>query len=136
MENPQKLNIKNTFDLLEYLKPLFTYIASNIKVFKEDFIKNHANNCVNYQGYGFMFEITLTTNILFNPICYVGMQYGYINKKEFSFDGLLNADEIKNYIKKEITKENLTFMFNTKTIPFEVRVIILRSDEDARIFEN
>ena len=64
------------------------------------------------------------------------MQYGYIHKKEFSFDALLNADEIKNYIKKEIKKENLTFMFNTKTIPFEVRIIILRSDKDARIFEN
>ena len=83
VKNPQKLNIKNTFDLLEYLTPLFTYIASNIKVFKEDFIKNHANNCVNYQGYAFMFKITLTADIMFYPICYVGMQYGYIHKKDF-----------------------------------------------------
>ena len=80
MENPQKLNIKNTFHLLEYLTQLFTYIASNIKVFKEDFIKNHANNCVKYQGYGFMFEITLTTNIMFNPICYVCSMAIYIKK--------------------------------------------------------
>ena len=27
-------------------------------------------------------------------------------------------------------------MFNTKTIPFEVSVIILRSNEDTRIFQN
>ena len=57
-------------------------------------------------------------------------------KKRFSFDALLNTDEIKNYIKKEIEEENLTFMFNTKTIPFEVSVIILRSDEDTEIFQN
>ena len=53
----------------------------------------------------------------------------------FSFDDLLNADEIKNYIKKQIEEENLTFMFNTGTIPFEVSVIILRSDENTRIFQ-
>ena len=45
------------------------------------------------------------------------MQYGYIHKKNF-FDALLNANEIKNYIKKEIEEENLTIIFNTKTIPF------------------
>ena len=37
MLNPQELNVKNTVDLLEYLKPLFIYIASEINEFKEDF---------------------------------------------------------------------------------------------------
>ena len=37
IHNPQSLNIKNTFDLIEKLKPLVNYISSNIKNFiKED----------------------------------------------------------------------------------------------------
>ena len=31
IHNPQSLNIKNTFDLIEKLKPLLNYISSNIK---------------------------------------------------------------------------------------------------------
>ena len=29
IKNPQELNIKNSFDLIEYLKPCFVYIASD-----------------------------------------------------------------------------------------------------------
>ena len=37
IHNPQSLKIKNTFDLIEKLKPLVNYISSNIKKFiKED----------------------------------------------------------------------------------------------------
>ena len=39
MLNPQELNIKNSFDLLEYLKPCFVYIASDIKTIKEEIKK-------------------------------------------------------------------------------------------------
>ena len=32
IKNPRELNVKNSFDLIEYLKPCFVYIASdNIK---------------------------------------------------------------------------------------------------------
>ena len=38
IKNPQELNIKNSFDLIEYLKPCFVYIASdNIKEKITDF---------------------------------------------------------------------------------------------------
>ena len=39
IKNPQKLNVKNSFDLLEYLKPCFVYIASDIKTIKEEMKK-------------------------------------------------------------------------------------------------
>ena len=38
IKNPQELNIRNSFDLIEYLKPCFVYIASdNIKEKITDF---------------------------------------------------------------------------------------------------
>ena len=40
IKNPQKFNVKNSFDLLEYLKPCFVYIASDIKTIKEEIKKN------------------------------------------------------------------------------------------------
>ena len=35
IKNPQELNVKNSFDLLKYLKPCFVYIASHIKTIKK-----------------------------------------------------------------------------------------------------
>ena len=35
IKSPQKLNVKNSFDLLKYLKPCFVYIASHIKTIKK-----------------------------------------------------------------------------------------------------
>ena len=32
IKNPQELNVKNSFDLIEYLKPCFVYVASDNKV--------------------------------------------------------------------------------------------------------
>ena len=40
IKNPQELNVKNSFDLLEYLKPYFVYIASDINTIKEEIKKN------------------------------------------------------------------------------------------------
>ena len=34
INNPQSLNIKNTFDLMEKLAPLINYIISNLEKFK------------------------------------------------------------------------------------------------------
>ena len=39
IENRQELNGKNSFDLLEYLKPCFVYIASDIETIKEEIKK-------------------------------------------------------------------------------------------------
>ena len=39
INNLQELNVKNSFDLLEYLKPCFVYIASDIETIKEEIKK-------------------------------------------------------------------------------------------------
>ena len=59
MINPQELNVKNSFDLLEYLKPCFVYIASDIKTIKEEIKKQHADDLTMYQNYHFYITIYL-----------------------------------------------------------------------------
>ena len=45
IKNPRELNVKNSFDLIEYLKPCLVYIASdNNKVKINDFIRNDSEN--------------------------------------------------------------------------------------------
>ena len=43
IKNPQELNVKNSFDLIEYLKPCFVYIASDNKAIKEKIFEEHAD---------------------------------------------------------------------------------------------
>ena len=59
IKNPQKLNVKNSFDLLKYLKPCFVYIASDIKTIKEEIKKEHADDLTMYQNYFFYISINL-----------------------------------------------------------------------------
>ena len=59
IKNQQELNIKNSFDLLEYLKPCFVYIASDIETIKEEIKKEHADNLTIYQNYYFYITIYL-----------------------------------------------------------------------------
>ena len=63
IKNPQELNVKNSFDLLEYLKPCFVYIASEINTIKEEVKKEHADNLTMYQNYYFLITITLPNDI-------------------------------------------------------------------------
>ena len=42
IKNPQELKVKTIFDLLEYSEPLFVYISSEIKTFKEKLKEEHA----------------------------------------------------------------------------------------------
>ena len=53
IKNLQELNVKNSFDLLEYLKPCFVYIASDIETIKEEVKKEHVDNLSMYQNYYF-----------------------------------------------------------------------------------
>ena len=59
IENLQELNVKNLFDLLEYLKPCFVYIASDIETIKEEIKKEHTGNLTMYQNYYFYITIYL-----------------------------------------------------------------------------
>ena len=130
IKNPLKLNVKNSFDLLEYLKPCFVYIASDIKTIKEEIKKEHADDLTMYQNYYFYIGIDLP-NIDTYYYCnrlYVG--FGDCNlKKNFFFKDSLNGNELKNYIKREIEEIGIVFMYNTKPILFCITVKIFRSDE-------
>ena len=84
IKSPQKLNVKNSFNLLEYLKPCFIYIESDIKTIKEEIKKEHADDLAMYQNYYFYITINLP-NIDTYYYChrlYVGFE-DYIFKKIF-----------------------------------------------------
>ena len=51
--NLRELNVKNSFELLEYLKPCFAYIASDIETIKKEVKKEHVDNLSMYQDYYF-----------------------------------------------------------------------------------
>ena len=130
IKNPQELNVKNSFHLLEYLKPCFVYIASDIKTIKEEIKKEHADDLAMYQNYYFYITLDLP-NIDTYYYCHrlhVGFNDGFF-KKDFHFKDSLNGNELENYIKREIEEIGISFMFNTKPILFCINVKIYRSDE-------
>ena len=86
-----------------------------------------------YQNYYFYVNFVLKSNKEMEPedgcdLLFAGFE-NYEFKKRFYFNVPLNGNEIKNYIKWEIEEINITFMFNTKPVPFHVEVIIFRSNE-------
>ena len=134
--NPQELNVKNTFDLLKYLKPLFIYIASEINEFKVDFLEELTSICPIFQNYYFIFDLVFKYNFgEYAQYFYIG-ENNHNLKKRFSFNYSLSGDKIKKYFESEIEEKNITYMFNTKPIPFKVVVSILRSDEHMRAMED
>ena len=131
IKNPRELNVKNTFDLLEYLKPFFVYFASEIKTFKEKLKEEHADSWEIYQNYYyFKIRLLLTHNSFaveewHTPIGFD--RWGF--KKEIYFYDSLNANEIKNYIENESRTQNITFLFNDKPVPFNFEAKTFRTDE-------
>ena len=126
IKNPKELNVKNSFDLLEYLKPCFVYIASEINTIKEEVEKEHTDNLTMYQNYYFLITIKLANNI---DCCYcLGFNIRDL-KKEFYFKDFLYGNVLENYIKWENEEVGIGFMFNTKPISFYITVKIYRSYE-------
>ena len=84
-----------------------------------------------YQNYYFVIDLVLRINK--PPSSYVYeinlsfVEYGFKEKKYFYVS--LNANEIKNYIEREVEELPITCMFNTKPISFYVGVSIYRSNE-------
>ena len=131
IKNPRELNVKNTFDLLEYLKPFFVYISSEIKTFKEKLKEEHADNWEIYQNYYYFKICLLLTHNSFavehyhTPIGFDRWDF----KKEIDFNHPLNGDEVKRYIENESRTKNITFLFNDKPIPFNFEVKSFQTDE-------
>ena len=82
IKNPQELNVKNSFDVPEYLKPCFVYIASEINTIKEEVKKEHTDNLTMYQNYYFLITIKLANNI--DYCYYLGFNIRDLKKKYIS----------------------------------------------------
>ena len=83
IKNPQELNVKNSFDLLEYLKPCLVYIASDIETIKEEVKKEHVDNLLMYQHY--YFHITFCLLSRDDTYC-MGNRYRSFKKGIFFWD--------------------------------------------------
>ena len=134
IKNLRELNVKNSFDLLKYLKPCLVYIASdNNKVKITDFIdvQNDSEN--------FYFEMGLflinghCPKFMYEP---VGFNWFYPFKEELKVNHPLNGDKIKRYIENECRNKNNTFSFNDKPIRFEFIFKIKRSYDYMMVLMN
>ena len=76
--NLRELNVKNSFELLEYLKPCFADIASIIKMIKEEVKKEHIDNLSMYQGYYFYITFYLAIP---DGMYFMGNQDRHFQKK-------------------------------------------------------
>ena len=81
IKNPQELNVKNSFDLLEYLKPCLVYIASDINTIKEEIKKEHADDLAMHQNYYFYITIDSLNNI--DACYYIGFNIRDLKKNIF-----------------------------------------------------
>ena len=134
IKNLRELNVKNSFDLLKYLKPCLVYIArDNNKVKITDFIdvQNDSEN--------FYFEMGLflinghCPKFMYEP---VGFNWFYPFKEELKVNQPLNGDKIKRYIENECRNKNNTFSFNDKPIRFEFIFKIKRSYDYMMVLMN
>ena len=131
IKNPQELNVKNIYDLLEYLKPCFIYAESDIKTVKEKIKEEHVDDLAMYQNYHFDIDLVLKSNKPSSPYEHE-INLGFVEdefKEKNYFYVSLNANEIKNYIERKVEELPITYMFNTKPFPFHVDVSIHRSNE-------
>ena len=134
IKNPQELNVNNSFDLTEYLKPCFVYIVSdNNKVKITDLIDDQ-NDSEN-----FYFEMGL---FLINGHCpkfmYEPVGFNWFNrfKEELKVNQPLNGDKIKRYIENECRNKNNTSLFNDKPIQFEFIFKVKRSYDHLMVLLN
>ena len=123
IKNRQELNVKNSFDLLEYLKPCLVYIASDIETIKEEVKIEHVDDLFIYKNYYFL----ITFSLLRHDDTYCMGQRDRTFKVNIFFWEYLNADKLINYIKEEIDALGFYFLFTKNTISFNINVKIYRS---------
>ena len=96
IKNPRELNVKNSFDLIEYLKPCLVYIASdNNKVKIIDHIDEENDSENFYFEMGLFLINRHCPEFMYEP---VGFNWFYRFKEELKVNQPLNGDKIKGYI--------------------------------------
>ena len=134
IKNPRELNVKNSFDLIEYLKPCFVYIASdNNKVKITDHIDEENDSENFYFEMGLFLINGHSPNFMHEP---VGFNWCNCFKEELKVNQSLNSDKIKRYIENECRNKNNTFSFNDKPIQFEFIFKIKRSYDYLTVLMN
>ena len=116
IKNPQELNVKNSFDLAEYLKPCFVDIASDNKVKTTDLIDDQNDSENFYFEMGLFLINGQCPKFMYEP---VGFNWFYRFKEELKVNQPLNGDKIKRYIENECRNKNNTFLFDDKPIQFD-----------------
>ena len=133
IKNPQELNVKNSFDLIEYLKPCFVYIASDNKVKITELINDRDGSENFYFEMGLFLINGKCSKFMHEP---VGFNWNNDFKKELKVNQPLNGDKIKRYIENECRNKNNTFLFNDKPIQFEFIFKINRSYDYLMVLPN
>ena len=121
IHNPQSLNIKNTFDLVEKLTPLLHYISSNIKKFIKE-SEEYYPGCI----------FSITTEVDFSESNYANSMYDKFREKYIGlFDcscgiGGLTGDmdifqKIKAYTEREIEINPYNLLFKNNSFVVEVK---------------
>ena len=133
IKNPQELNVKNSFDLVEYLKPCFVYVASDNKVKITEIIDDWDGSENFYFEMGLFLINGHCPNFMHEP---VGFNWFNCFKEELKVNQPLNGDKIKRYIENECRNKNNTFLFNDKPIQFEFIFKINRSYDYLMVLLN
>ena len=125
--------IKNSFDLIEYLKPCFVYIASdNIKEKMTDGVAVGDDSKHFYFEMGLFLKNEHCPEFMYEP---VGLNWNNRFKKKLKVYQPLYGNKIKKYIRNECSKKKNTFSFNVKPIRFEFVFKIRRSDDYLTILD-
>ena len=124
IKNPRELNVKNSFDLIEYLKPCLVYIASDNNKVKITDVWNVSENL--YFEMGLFLINGVCPDFMYEP---VGFNWCNRFKEKLEVNQPLNGDKIKRYIENECRNKNNTFSFNDKPIQFEFIFKINRSGD-------
>ena len=120
IHNPQSLNIKTTFDLIEKLKPLLYSISSNTEKFIKEDKEYYPGEC----------SFKITASVDFSISDYINSRYGEFRVREI---GLFECDygnnglrgdmnifqRIKSLIEEEIEENPYNLLFNTNSFVFE-----------------
>ena len=134
IKNPQELNIKNSFDLIDYLNPCFVYIASDNKAIKEKLIEERGDGLgVDDENFYFVTSLFLTNYSRYEP---VGFDCNNEFKQKFKAIYPLDGYELKMNFEHECREKNNIFLFNNKPIHFEFIFKINRSYDYIMVLMN
>ena len=107
IKNPQELNIRNSFDLIDYLNPCFVYIASDNKTIKEKLIEERGDGLgVDDENFYFVMSLFLTNYSRYEP---VGFDWNNEFKQEFKAIYPLDGYELKMTFEHECREKNNIF---------------------------